>query len=150
MTSQAMPTAHQSAVNAAKELEGRRTGAASEKDRDAINFRLKLRRLIAENPTAFFRNADTNHNGELSCEEWEQACTDALGKEGLEQDHFAELLRSMFREMDTNNKGTVVLDEFRERFDVIRHFIQAAGCEHILVSVIAELVHANRDSTEKV
>ena len=111
LTALAMPTEHQSAVNAAKELKGRRTGAVEGENRDARNLCLKLRRLMAENPTAFFRNTDTHRNGGLSYEEWEQACTDALGKRGLGQDHFAEL-RSMIREM--TNKGAILLDEFRQ------------------------------------
>ena len=96
---------------------------------------LLLRRRIATDPQAFFDQADTNQDGSLDRDEWEQACAGVLG-------HAApDLARELFDKMDYDKSGQVSMAAFVEVRRAVRFFVIQAGLQELVVEVLSGLVY---------
>ena len=97
---------------AALKKEQRELGEASARLEQKIAairaLQFSLAEEIARDPEAFFARADVDTSGDLTFDEWAQACATAVG------DVDASIVRRLFDEMDYNKDGVVSLAEFTQ------------------------------------
>jgi hypothetical protein len=102
-----------------------------------------LRKKIAEDPEAFFAQADADRSKDLSWAEWQKICR--VHVEDISLDTVRALYGEVARARDTT--GTISHTRFlqvAEEYRAVRHFVQKSDCMGVLVDGLISKVNELR------
>ena len=127
-----------------------RTAAASDtssppKEMNAERHLRTLRKKIAEDPEAFFAQADADRSKDLAWDEWQEICR--VHVEDISLDTIRALYGEVARARDTT--GTISHARFLqvgEEYRAVRHFIEDSECMGVLVDGLISTVNELRST----
>ena len=90
---------------------------------------------FVKDPEGFFERGASENYGDLSVEDFKRACKASVPRKGISEG----ALKSIFCQLDRDNRGMISLEDLTKATEVARHFYKEAMVEDVILATLVQL-----------